>query len=232
MRLLALLAAVVPTLVHDAEERHPFEAVEPASAPVTAYHRRAAGWDQYWLWSPDNTQDRGVFRTGRHEGDWELVQVRDSIVVVSQHAGAERCRFSGPLTVYVAHGSHALYLRPGVRDRPWPDPNDEADGRGTRIVPAVEEIADQPWRDDARRWGRSRASWIPGEMDSPQGPAFQGIRWRDPAAFARTATSCRAERCDELGECDGRETAMTLGFAGLLVAIALVVRRRRVLSSP
>ncbi len=56
--------------------------------------------------------------------------------VYAQHSGAERCggsaveRRDGRPVVYAAHGSHASYLHAGTRDRLWPDPNDEADGRG------------------------------------------------------------------------------------------------------
>ena len=40
--------------------------------------RRADGgtWLQYWLYYSYQDQDRGIVRTGRHEGDWELVQYR------------------------------------------------------------------------------------------------------------------------------------------------------------
>jgi hypothetical protein len=54
-------------------------------------------WLQYWRWHTQNPQDRGILRTGRHEGDWELVQVhvdrggRPLEAVYAQHSGAERC---------------------------------------------------------------------------------------------------------------------------------------------
>ena len=52
------------------------------------YERRAGGWVQYWIWFEDNTQDRGVLRSGRHAGDWELVQYREdgSEAVYAQHS--------------------------------------------------------------------------------------------------------------------------------------------------
>ena len=77
----------------------------------------------------DNPQDRGLLRTGRHEGDWEVVQYRlrrGRIVqgVYAQHSGAEACgtrglriRPSGRPVVFLARGSHAAYFRPG-RARP------------------------------------------------------------------------------------------------------------------
>ena len=78
------------------------------------------------------------------------------------------------------------------------------------------------------RWGASRAHW-PFESSSPRGPAFQGESWDDPAAFAASARGCMAGRCDERGECDGRELALGGGAAGVLglLAAGLVGLRRR-----
>ncbi|MBW3606811.1 MAG: Vps62-related protein [Actinobacteria bacterium] len=135
-------------------------------------------------------------RTGRHAGDWEMVQYRlDGAgrpveAVYAQHSGAERCDWAvveqrdGHPVVYSARGSHASYLRAGVRDRTFPDPNDEADGRGTVVRPRVVRVtADSPrWMRWSGRWGGARARWwIPGEQDSPFGPAHQPQgRWADP----------------------------------------------------
>ena len=223
--MVALLASLV--LVFDADERHPFTSVEATGPPVAYTREGPGGWTQHWLYSPQNPHDRGILRTGRHAGDWELVQSHpEKGVVLSQHSGAERC--PGPLgTVYVANGSHALYFRPGVRDRMFPDPNDEADGRGARVRPRVVAITEDspPWMRRRSRWGGARARF-PGESDSPRGPAFQGVRWDDPDAFARSASPCKAARCDEKGECDGRETALASG-AGALMAGLIVLRRVR-----
>lgn len=61
--------------------------------------RSAAGggmWLQYWLFYRSNDQDRGIVRSGRHSGDWEMVQIlideraRPLQVVYAQHSGAER----------------------------------------------------------------------------------------------------------------------------------------------
>jgi hypothetical protein len=56
--------------------------------------------------------------------------------VYAQHSGGERCgwasvrrRDDAPVA-FLANGSHAAYFRPGVRDRTFPDPNDEAEGHG------------------------------------------------------------------------------------------------------
>ncbi len=66
----AQLARHAPILVHDAREASPFTAVD--GDQPTVYARRTGGWLQYWLYARDNPQDRGILRTGRHEGDWEV----------------------------------------------------------------------------------------------------------------------------------------------------------------
>ena len=177
-------------------------------------------------------------RAGRHEGDWELVQYRvvsDRLAeaVYAQHSDAGRCgagavsRRDGRPVVYAAHGSHASYFRAGVRDRTFPDPNDEADGRGRVQRPRLVVISERSpaFMRFSGRWGDSRAGW-PGESSSPRGPAFQGESWDDPAAFAASARACAAG-CDEVGECDGREWALTGALALLVLALVAGGRARR-----
>ena len=244
--LLTVLALLGPVVVHDSREASPLASVGPragtvAAAPVV-YERVSGRWRQWWLFFPRNDQDRGIVRTGRHAGDWEMVQVRSDAAgqpveaVYAQHSGAERCPWSavekrgGRPVVYVAHGSHAAYFRPGVRDRMWPDPNDEADGRGLAVRPPLEPIsADRPaWMRWPGRWGAARAGWVPGEMDSPRGPAFQPQgRWSDPEGWARRARPCTFGRCDELGECDGRESAIAVAAPAFALLALFGWRRRR-----
>jgi hypothetical protein len=130
--------------------------------------------------------------------------------------------------VYVAHGSHASYFRAGTRDRLWPDPNDEADGRGRVVSPPVVEITESSpsWMRRAEPWGDSRARWfVPPEQESPRGPAFQPDRW-DPEAFAASARACQAD-CDSVGECDAPEKALTAAAIALpLAGFVLWLRRR------
>ena len=156
---------------------------------------------------------------------------RPAEAVYAQHSGAERCGWAavrargGAPVAFLANGSHASYLRPGVRDRTFPDPNDEADGRGRARRPRLLVISERApaWMRFAGRWGDSRATW-PFEQSSPRGPAFQGERWDDPGAFAASARGCMAGRCDEQGECDGRELAMAGALALLALLLAGVVR--------
>jgi hypothetical protein len=159
----ATLAMSAPVVVHDSRERFPLASVAAAPLAVpgagadrhpAVYGRavpseRGGEWLQYWLFYPGQDQDRGIVRTGRHAGDWEMVQYRVedggriAEAVYAQHSGGERCRGAalqmrdGRPVVYVAHGSHASYARPGTRDRLWPDPNDEADGRGRVVTPRL-----------------------------------------------------------------------------------------------
>ena len=78
------------------------------------------------------------------------------------------------------------------------------------------------------RWGGARAGWVPGEMDSPRGPPFQPQgRWSDPDAWAAAARPCTYDRCDEAGECDGRETAIAFADPVALALAAIAVLRRR-----
>jgi Vacuolar protein sorting-associated protein 62 len=212
-------------------------------SPPASYGRQVGPWLQYWRWHVANPQDRGILRTGRHAADWELVQVRVDRggqpveAVYAQHSGAERCGWAqvrtrgGAPVAYLANGSHAAYFRPGVRDRAFPDPNDEARGDGSVTRPRLVVIsADSPsWMRYPGRWGPSHAH-LPFEQSSPRGPAFQGERWDDPAAFAASARGCMAGRCNAVGECDNRELALesgALGTVGLLAGLAVWRRRRR-----
>jgi hypothetical protein len=226
--------------------RTPSPACEASRRPPTAARRRpraAAAGCSDWRWHTDNPQDRGILRTGRHEGDWELVQVRvdaagkPAEAVYAQHSGGERCgwasvrrRDDAPVA-FLANGSHAAYFRPGLRDRTFPDPNDEAEGHGriqrARLVPVNERAPG--WMRFSGRWGGSRAR-LPFESSSPRGPAFQGERWDDPGAFAAHARPCTGGRCDERGESDDRERALGGGVAGVLGLLAaglFGLRRRR-----
>jgi hypothetical protein len=209
-----------PVYVLDSRERHPPASVRegaalaPELAPLVALEPRGprvyaravvrarpvlgpggfsgvrAAWLQYWTFHASNPQDRGIVRTGRHEGDWEVVQVRldgrlrPLSATYAQHTWAERCPWSrvrrrgaAPL-VFVANASHAAYFAPGDHDRPLGDPTDEADGRGARLRPALRDLSSRPrWLAWPGRWGSSRAGIVPGENPSPRGPAFQPASW-------------------------------------------------------
>lgn len=236
-----MLDAFAPIVVHDAAESSPLAAVDSARPALygRATPARAGGtWLQYWLYYRYQDQDRGIVRSGRHEGDWELVQYRveeNRLVeaVYAQHSGQERCgadaveRRDGRPLVYAAHGSHASYFRAGTRDRLWPDPNDESDGRGlVTTAPVVEITRTEPaWMKKSTPWGGSRASrLVPLEQDSPRGPAFQPKRF-DADAFAAAARDCQAG-CNAVGECDAPEKALTVSGAAVVLGAALLTLRR------
>jgi Vacuolar protein sorting-associated protein 62 len=245
------LERLAPVLVHDADERYRATSVAESGVPGTAgaarapvvYGRVAAGgWLQFWIYFKANPHDRGILRSGRHAGDWELVQYRVDAdgrpleAVYAQHSGAERCRWpeverrAGRPVVYLANGSHAAYFHAGTRDRMWPDPNDEADGRGVVQRPRVVGItAREPdWMRFSGPWGGARAGWFPPEQSSPPGPAFQGGgRWSDPQAWAERARDCTGRRCARAGACDGPETALAGGAAVVAALAALALLRRR-----
>ena len=243
----AALIAFTPVVIHDSHERSPLTSAS-AHAPIARDNdtpprrlrprdpRQQGGtWLQYWLYYAYQDQDRGIVKTGRHAGDWELVQYRvddnDHLLeaIYAQHSGAERCganevEFSGQPIVYAAHGSHASYFHAGMRDRTWPDPNDEADGKGKMIRPQLVEISatDPRWMTYPGPWGPSRANrFIPGEQTSPKGPYFQPDRW-NPETFAANAGPCKAD-CNEVDECDDKETK--LGYAALFLFVFVGILR-------
>lgn len=263
--MLATAAATVallthaPVVVHDSRENFALTSVAaaPTDVPGLTADRRpavygrvtaaadAGTWLQYWLFYRGQDQDRGIVRTGRHAGDWEMVQIRldhrgrPVEAVYAQHSGAERCSWrtaeqrDGRPVVYAARGAHASYFRAGTRDRVWPNPNDEANGRGIVTVPRLVRVTETApaWMRWPERWGGARGRWwIPGEQDSPNGPAFQPQgRWSDPDGWSRAARPCRAG-CDTVDECDGREQLLGGGGGAALAAllgVAWLYRRRR-----
>jgi len=234
-----------PVLRYDRDERWFASAIDPSTrspvGPERVYGHRVseAGrvWLQYWLFFRYNGQDRGVVRTGRHEGDWEFAQLRlgpggePDRVDLAQHSWAEGCglarsrrRGQAPL-IYVANGSHALYTRPGVADRPWPDPDDEADGKGRVARPAVTEVtAERPrWMAYRGLWGRTRAGLVPGEASSPPGPRFQEDgRFGRPGAY-----SAQAEACGSTPSGAAWQAVLAVAAGILLLAAVLLGARRR-----
>jgi hypothetical protein len=159
--------------------------------PPVGYHRalKAAGlyWHQFWLWYLYNPWSVGG--VGRHEGDWEFVQLGCTdaagespvLVTYSQHHTGGKREFwavsqrDGRPLVYVAWGSHANYLAP------LQTLEDHCDANGTVLT-------DVEWRDFGRwaswkgRWGNST-----GEGKSPESPGRQEVRWLTPHLFHAAA---------------------------------------------
>jgi hypothetical protein len=155
-------------------------------------------WLQYWLFYYYNDfQLLGPFSAGKHEGDWELVQLRLDAAeqpvqaVFSQHRQAEAkpwaaLRKSGPAPlVYVARGSHANYFGAGSH---WTGPSrDRADGKGPQITPALEVVEDTtPWMLWPGLWGDTKATSSPIDSNSPNSPGRRA-HWLNPAALLAVA---------------------------------------------
>ena len=129
----ALLAEHRPVLAYDARERDFATSIARWRDPRAprrdvVYGRvvRDAGrtWLQYWLFSRYNTQDRGIVRTGRHEGDWEFVQIgldadeRPRLITLAQHSWAESCAFRGARPVDLRRQRLACLLPAARRAQP------------------------------------------------------------------------------------------------------------------
>lgn len=162
--------------------------------PPVVYRRTLIGgplaWDQYWLWYVYNPWS--VAGIGKHEGDWEFVQVgrtaerasRPVLVTCSQHhSGGKREWWTVEVegdgsvnpVIYVAWGSHANYFAPGSQGGGL----DHCDGTGLVLRPdnyVIREFGD--WATWPGRWGNST-----GEGKSPESPGCQGHRWTAPHLF-------------------------------------------------
>ena len=164
---------------------------DPTDTPVVGYHRALPGaelwWHQFWLWYLYNPWNIGG--VGRHEGDWEFVQIATTdeagdqpvLMTASQHHSGEkrefwRCELDGERPViYVAVDSHANYFTPGDRG------TDTADGQGDPLVD-VEWRDFGPWASWPGLWGNSTG---PGR--SPESPGQQGARWHHPHLYHSSA---------------------------------------------
>jgi hypothetical protein len=161
-------------------------------------------WLQYWLWSYYNPKHLLGF--GRHEGDWELVQVRlgpdgaPEAATYSQHSNGEARDWDrlehhegDHPVVYVAPLSHACYFEPGAH--PYVLGVDNPDGSLPPVLPRVESFGD--WHSWTGRWGASTGVLGTRFGRSPESPGRQGRRWHDPEAWhdrARAAAPLRQGR--------------------------------------
>jgi hypothetical protein len=154
-------------------------------------------WLQYWFWLYYNPKN--LFGFGKHEGDWEMIQVGLGADEQPQGAGyaqhdsgearpwrAGAIEFS-PLdprrpVVYVAPLSHASYFEPGTHlyllgiDHPFND------------GPAAAELPLVPFGDWVHwpgRWGNSERT-VGGRIgNGPPSPRWQREKWERPGAWHR-----------------------------------------------
>jgi hypothetical protein len=169
-------------------------------------------WLQYWFFMYyDNP---GLFDSGTHEGDLEMIQLRldadgrPQEVSYAQHRTGVRAPWSfveqqkGAPVVYSARGSHASMLRAGtvISDRSFlPDHND---GRGPRVRLELVELSPEltPWAFWPGVWGGTRPpnqdlGKIGVEANSPVAPT-RHLPWRDPERFHE---SCDRDELPPLG---------------------------------
>ena len=158
-------------------------------------------WLQYWLWCYYNPKH--LLGWGRHEGDWEVVQVglgaggEPEVATYSQHASGEARDWDGverqgdhPV-VYVAPLSHACYFEPGAH--PYPIGIDNPDDSLPPVLPQLEEFG--AWAAWTGRWGNSTGV-LGGQFGgrSPASPGRQGQKWSHPSAWHTTARATKPLR--------------------------------------
>jgi hypothetical protein len=159
-------------------------------------------WLQYWFWEYYNPKHLLGF--GRHEGDWELIQIGldedrvPRVATYAQHNGAAGCDWEElehhedeegvhPV-VYVAPFSHASYFE--ARTHWHPGGPDTPDGNGPAYLPRLERF--QAWGEWPGRWGASTgvlAKISGGRLGgrSPSSPGAQKGRWDHPTRFHEKA---------------------------------------------
>jgi hypothetical protein len=166
-------------------------------------------WLQYWFFYFYNDFNLvgGILGAGRHEGDWEMIQLRlgekdiPDYAVYAQHKKAGVRRWGEvemvPGTerpvVYVARGSHASYfdLGPlGIGMHGTGNWVDWADGERSSPEPTLEIVREgQPqwkWLHWPGHWGDTKPGplfHLPFDDDSPTGPGAHP-QWSRPLDLA------------------------------------------------
>jgi hypothetical protein len=198
------LDAVGKHYVADAREMHARPGYADQVYGFVNRHSDGEVWLQYWFFYYYN--DKGLFGSGLHEGDWELVQFRIGAdgeldaAAYAQHTYGEKCAWAdvekedgphGPVpVVYSARGSHASYFRPGTYPQApvIPDHNDD---KGPRVRPQLNLITaeDPAWVAWPGRWGSTghflKLPFVTLGADSPPGPRGHDA-WDKPGHFYET----------------------------------------------
>ena len=154
-----------------------------------------ARWLQYWFWLYHNPKN--LFGWGKHEGDWEMIQIRLDAggrpirASYSQHEHGETRewadvekweRDTNRPVVYLAPFSHAAYFEAVTHF--YGTGVDNPAANGPEVLPDVEPFGD--WVAWPGRWGGDLGRKIVGTRvgRSPRSPGCQG-HYLDPAAFER-----------------------------------------------
>ena len=169
----------------------PPDMTDPQDTPIVGYHRAVEAadlwWHQFWLWYLYNPWE--VAGVGKHEGDWEFVQLgcldqagnKPILATASQHRVGEKREFwrcelrGGRPVIYVARASHANFFTPGQRGV------DEADGKGETLS-GIDWREFGGWAEWPGMWGNST-----GHGRSPSSPGAQTERWKTPQLFHSSA---------------------------------------------
>jgi hypothetical protein len=154
-------------------------------------------WLQYWFWLYFNPKN--LFGFGKHEGDWEMVQVgldedlQPKVASYAQHAsgearpwrrGAMRFKEDDPNRplVFVAALSHAAYFEPGTHPYVFGVDDPRGDGPDADDLPLA-EFGD--WVHWPGRWGNPDRAFLGRMGQGPQSPGHQGSKWEAPSAWHR-----------------------------------------------
>ncbi|MGH2741082.1 MAG: hypothetical protein ACRDN8_01105 [Thermoleophilaceae bacterium] len=155
-------------------------------------------WLQYWFWLYYNPKH--LFGFGKHEGDWEMVQIglderlEPKEASYAQHNSGETRRWreksmcfkkddpNRPL-VFVAPLSHASYFEPGTHPYFFgvDDPRDDG--------PPADNLSLVEFGDWARwpgRWGNPERAFLGRLGNGPNSPGHQGAKWDNPGDWHKS----------------------------------------------
>jgi hypothetical protein len=151
-------------------------------------------WLQYWFWLYYNPKH--LFGFGKHEGDWEMIQIglgedlKPEVASYAQHDSGEARPWkkkamdfdeadpNRPL-VYVAPFSHASYFKPG--SQPYVLGVDDPRGDGPPADLPLAEFGD--WASWPGKWGNPERSFAARIGRGPSSPGHQGSKWSAPATW-------------------------------------------------
>jgi hypothetical protein len=154
-------------------------------------------WLQYWFWLYYNPKH--LFGFGKHEGDWEMVQIglderlEPKVACYAQHNSGEARRWrkgsmhfkeddpNRPL-VFVAPLSHASYFEPGTHPYLFGMDDPRGDGPPAADLPLA-EFGD--WARWPGSWGNPERALLGRLGKGPQSPGHQGAKWDAPSSWHR-----------------------------------------------